>query len=111
MPKKDSHNTKNKIISAAWSLFYKYGFERTTVEDIIFLSSTSRGSFYHYFTKKDDLLVGLLWIIDEDLEKNTFPLSFGVDRPWYNPDSELLAAMGKEPVCGESKSFLKEIMK
>ncbi|MBQ6467662.1 MAG: TetR/AcrR family transcriptional regulator [Clostridia bacterium] len=69
MPKKDSHNTKNKIISAAWSLFYKYGFERTTVEDIIFLSSTSRGSFYHYFGGKDDLLNTLSDLFDSRYEQ------------------------------------------
>lgn len=28
-------------------------------------------------------------------------ISFGVDKPWNNPDSQILAAMGKEPVCGE----------
>ena len=72
MPKKDSHNTKNKIISAAWSLFYKYGFERTTVEDIIFLSSTSRGSFYHYFGGKDDLLNTLSDLFDSRYEKLMF---------------------------------------
>ncbi|MBO4342525.1 MAG: TetR/AcrR family transcriptional regulator [Clostridia bacterium] len=69
MPKKDTHNTKNRIIGAAWSLFYKYGFERTTVEDIIFLSSTSRGSFYHYFSGKDDLLNTLSDLFDSRYEE------------------------------------------
>lgn len=32
MPKKDSKNTKSKIVSAAWKLFYEYGYEDTTVD-------------------------------------------------------------------------------
>ena len=60
-----------------------------------------------YFRRRGYLLLGNdpAALADRPGEKNTFPLSFGVDRPWYNPDSELLAAMGKEPVCGEYRGF------
>ena len=30
---------------------------------------------------------------------------FGINRPWFNPDSEFLAAMGKDTVCGECKDI------
>ena len=53
MPRKTG-NTKRKIVDAAWKLFYEQGFENTTVEDIIFESCTSKGSFYHYFKGKED---------------------------------------------------------
>lgn len=69
MPKKDSHNTKSKIVSAAWSLFYKYGYEKTTIEDIVELSATSRGSFYHYFNGKDELLNTLSDLFDSKYEQ------------------------------------------
>ena len=49
MPRKNARNTKGRIISAAWRLFYDQGYEDTTVEDIVFESETSKGSFYHYF--------------------------------------------------------------
>ena len=45
MAKKNSRNTKGRIISAAWKLFYEQGYEETTVEDIVFESGTSKGSF------------------------------------------------------------------
>ena len=54
MAKKNGRNTKSKIVSAAWKLFYDNGYENTTIEDIIFESGTSKGSFYHYFESKDD---------------------------------------------------------
>lgn len=65
MPKKNSRNTKGKIISAAWKLFYENGYDGTTIEDIIFASGTSRGSFYHYFEGKDALLGTLAYVFDE----------------------------------------------
>ena len=34
MPKKNSRNTKSKIVDAAWRLFYEQGYDDTTVEDI-----------------------------------------------------------------------------
>ena len=45
------NQTKKKIVSAAWRLFYEQGYENTTVDDIVELSGTSKGSFYHYFTQ------------------------------------------------------------
>ena len=53
MAKKNSRNTKGRIIQAAWQLFYQQGYDDTTVEEIIEASGTSRGSFYHYFEGKD----------------------------------------------------------
>lgn len=49
MARKNTRNTRGKIVNAAWKLFYKQGYEYTTVEEIIDLSGTSKGSFYHYF--------------------------------------------------------------
>ena len=69
MPKKDNRNTRMKIVNAAWELFYKYGYENTTVEDIVFESHTSRGSFYHYFKGKDDLLNTLSSVFDSKYEE------------------------------------------
>ena len=66
MPKKNSRNTKSKIVDAAWRLFYEQGYDDTTVEDIIEESGTSKGSFYHYFDGKDALLSSLSYLFDEE---------------------------------------------
>ena len=69
MPRKNARNTKGRIISAAWRLFYEQGYEDTTVEDIVFESETSKGSFYHYFDGKDALLGTLAYVCDEKYEE------------------------------------------
>lgn len=67
--KKNSRNTKAKIVSAAWKLFYEQGYDETTVEEIVEESGTSRGSFYHYFTGKDALLSSLSVLFDDKYEE------------------------------------------
>ncbi|MGM9654259.1 MAG: TetR/AcrR family transcriptional regulator [Butyricicoccaceae bacterium] len=63
---KNTRNTRGRIISAAWELFYDQGYEDTTVEEIIERSQTSKGSFYHYFDGKDALLSSLSYLFDEE---------------------------------------------
>ncbi len=69
MKKKNSKNTKGKIVSAAWQLFYEQGYDNTTVEEIVEASGTSRGSFYHYFDGKDALLSSLSYLFDEKYDE------------------------------------------
>lgn len=69
MSRKSGRNTKGRIVSAAWKLFYEQGYDNTTVEDIIFESETSKGSFYHYFEGKDALLGSLSMVFDEKYEE------------------------------------------
>lgn len=69
MAKKNTRNTKGKIISAAWKLFYEQGYDETTVDEIVEESGTSKGSFYHYFEGKDALLSSLSYLFDEKYEE------------------------------------------
>jgi len=67
--KKKTRNTRGRIVNAAWKLFYEQGYENTTVEEIIEVSKTSKGSFYHYFDGKDALLSTLSTLFDEKYEE------------------------------------------
>lgn len=69
MAKKSTRNTRSKIVSAAWKLFYEQGYEDTTVEEIIEVSGTSKGSFYHYFDGKDALLGTLSSLFDDKYQE------------------------------------------
>ena len=62
-------SVKGRIVSAAWRLFYEKGYNGTTVDDIIELSGTSKGSFYYYFNTKDELLNTLSMILDDNYEE------------------------------------------
>ena len=80
MAKKKTRNTRGKIIDAAWQLFYRQGYYDTTVEEIIEASGTSRGSFYHYFQGKDDLLSTLADVFDRKYEELAETMDPEMDR-------------------------------
>ena len=80
MAKKSTRNTRGKIIDAAWKLFYRQGYDDTTVEEIIEESGTSRGSFYHYFQGKDALLSTLADVFDQKYEALMVTIDPEMDR-------------------------------
>lgn len=73
---KKGRDTKLKIVKAAWELFYKQGYDDTTIEEIVDESGTSKGSFYHYFESKDALLGSLAYLFDEKYEELEKTLDF-----------------------------------
>ncbi len=77
--KKNSGNTKSKIVTAAWQLFYEQGFDNTTVDEIIKLSGTSKGSFYHYFESKDSLIGSLAYLFDEKYTELESEIDYSVN--------------------------------
>ncbi len=69
MAKQKKQLTKKKIVTAAWKLFYKQGYDDTTVDEIIREAGTSKGTFYHYFDGKDALLSSLSYLFDDKYEE------------------------------------------
>ena len=80
MAKKTGPTTRDRIIQAAWDLFYQQGYGDTTVEEIIQRSGTSRGSFYHYFEGKDALLFTLSDLFDQKYRQLLEDLDPEADR-------------------------------
>lgn len=72
-------SVKNKIVTAAWQLFYEKGFNDTTVDEIIERSHTSKGSFYYYFKSKDELLNSLSDVLDEYYEELELQMDDSMD--------------------------------
>lgn len=82
----EKKSVRSRIVSAAWQLFYENGYNKTTVDDIIALSGTSKGSFYYYFNTKDELLNSLADILDEyyeELEERMDPEMNSFDKLLY----------------------------
>ena len=88
MAKKNTRNTRASIVDAAWQLFYEQGYEDTTVEDMIVVFHTSKGSFYHYFGGKDALLATLSDLFDQkyqDLQPTLDPADAPALQPLPQP--------------------------
>lgn len=61
-------NRKHHVILTAKRLFIEKGFAHTSVQDIIEESNISKGTFYNYFSSKNDCIIAILQLAkDEEL--------------------------------------------
>ncbi len=49
----------DELMAAAQALFIQKGVEATTINEIVERAGVAKGTFYHYFTSKNDLLAAL----------------------------------------------------
>ena len=57
---KDPVVRQNEILDVAQQLFYTKGYEQTAVRDIISEIGIAKGTFYHHYNSKEELLDSLL---------------------------------------------------
>ncbi len=55
-PVQDEQKTREKIISVASGLFFSFGLEKTPIQKIIDEVGIAKGTFYHHFKSKEDLV-------------------------------------------------------
>ncbi|KAB2331206.1 TetR/AcrR family transcriptional regulator [Cytobacillus depressus] len=70
---------KQHVIKVAHQLFMEKGFQTTSIQDILQLSGISKGTFYNYFSSKNELLIALFKSIYKQLEKDRNDLLIGQD--------------------------------
>jgi AcrR family transcriptional regulator len=52
--------TREKILSVAAKMFGKYGFQKTTVDEIARTAHKAKGSVYYYFKSKEELFLAVV---------------------------------------------------
>lgn len=52
--------TKDKILAVAARMFGKYGFQKTTVDEIARTAHKAKGSVYYYFKSKEELFLAVV---------------------------------------------------
>jgi TetR/AcrR family transcriptional repressor of nem operon len=50
-------STREKILKAALGLFHEFGYNGTSVQDIVSKANVPKGSFYNYFKSKEELAI------------------------------------------------------
>ena len=69
--------SKRKIIETAGELFWKNGYTKTGVSEILKASGLPKGSFYFYFKKKSDVAEAVLqYYGNKILEKESHKCHF-----------------------------------
>ena len=73
------YNRKQHVIKMAHQLFIEKGFQATSIQDILDYSGISKGTFYNYFSSKNELLIGIYQTIYKKLEMDRNDLLVGQD--------------------------------
>jgi AcrR family transcriptional regulator len=73
--KEDDYNQKrNQILDSATKFIYTIGFEQMSIQNIIEDLNISKGAFYHYFDSKQDLLIGLINRLGDQIYAQVNPI-------------------------------------
>ena len=56
----DRENRINQILNAAFEVFVRKGYSKTTMDDIVEASNLSKGALYHYYGSKKELFISLI---------------------------------------------------
>ncbi|MHC0035424.1 TetR/AcrR family transcriptional regulator [Pseudoneobacillus sp. C159] len=73
-------NRKQNVVQIAHKLFIEKGFQSTSIQDILDVSGISKGTFYNYFSSKNELLIAIFKSTYQELEIKRNELLIGEDR-------------------------------
>jgi TetR/AcrR family transcriptional regulator, transcriptional repressor for nem operon len=96
--------TRLRIIRTAADLFHKQGVHATSPDEIIEVSQTGKGQFYHYFKSKEGLIHEVLLTHLDAIRNGTAPLEYeisswkGLER-WFLAHVELQKSFGMTRGC------------
>jgi AcrR family transcriptional regulator len=71
------NDRKQHVIRSAHQLFIEKGFQATSIQDILDFSGISKGTFYNYFSSKNELLIALIKMIYKKLDQDRNELLIG----------------------------------
>lgn len=70
---------KQHVIKMAHQLFIDKGFQATSIQDILDYSGIAKGTFYNYFSSKNELLIAIFKTLFMQMEKERNELLIGQD--------------------------------
>ncbi len=108
MRKQQALATREKIFNSAFRLITEKGFDNVTVDDICNESGVAKGSFYHHFKSKDDIIIETYKIIDQKYSDEVAELPSGMSS-----FDRILATVGFQAKYARSKgvAFVRQIYK
>lgn len=73
------NSRKQHVINMAHQLFMEKGVQATSIQDILECSNISKGTFYNYFSSKNELIISLLASLHQQIERERDKLLVGQD--------------------------------
>ena len=114
---KDHRECRQEFLDAAHELFYTKGYNETSVNNILQKLDLSKGTFYHSFNFKEELLDELVkhFVEDKPEEDLGIPKFAVIGRPNVGKSSFINALIGREQnivteIAGTTRDSLNTIL-
>ncbi|NTV77576.1 MAG: TetR/AcrR family transcriptional regulator [Clostridiales bacterium] len=122
---KEGEVRKQEILVAARELFVKKGYDQTSVNDILKVVDIAKGTFYYYFSSKEEVLEAIILNIVEEgarraeviLEDKSIPLvsrimmAIMAQTPEFEGSQEIKEELHKVENAKLEQLYLKEMLK
>jgi len=79
-------NTKEKIITVATRIFSRFGFYKTSMDEIARTAHKAKVSLYYHFASKEDLFKE---VVAQELKNLKTELAMVVTDPAFNPEEKI----------------------
>lgn len=106
---KEGEVRKLEILVAARELFVKKGYEQTSVNDILKVVDIAKGTFYYYFSSKEEVLEAIILNIVEEGARRAEKIIEEKSIPLVN--RIMMAIMAQTPEFEGSKEIEEELHK
>src|SRR5690606_18350813 len=73
------NNRKRKVADIALKLFVEKGIQQTSIQEIIEKANISKGTFYNYFSSKNDCIADILEFLRYDATQQRAAMQVGKD--------------------------------
>jgi len=73
------NNKKRKVADIALKLFVEKGIQQTSIQEIIEKANISKGTFYNYFSSKNDCIADILEFLRYDASQQRIAIQIGRD--------------------------------
>jgi len=79
-------NTKDKIVGVATKLFSRYGFYKTSMDEIAKIARKAKGSLYYHFKSKEELFTE---VVEVEIQNLKTQLSVIIDDKKFKADEKI----------------------
>lgn len=70
MPRPLKSDLKDRIINAAENKFFRFGFYKVSIDEIVAEAKTSKAAVYRFFSSKEELVEAVLFKLNDDINNN-----------------------------------------
>lgn len=84
---KEKEQIKKRLLASGRRLFAKYGLKKTGIRDLVSLVGISQGSFYSFFSSKEELFFAIIEEEEKRIKEDLHPL---LEEPLTSKSMEML---------------------